>query len=151
MARSFRAARRRLTASVTASPISHAGDASSLALLVATAAQRRPPLPRISAAGFAQNPLMHAPLRHSAFPLHASSLGTPQAPSEKHTLLVHCVACAQVDSFTSPQVFVAALHLPEAHVACAFASVQPPSCSPSFGIGVPDLSFGRHVFSFRAQ
>jgi hypothetical protein len=66
-------------------------------------------------------------------------------------LLVHSVAWAQVVSFTSPHVFVSALHLPEAQVACAFALVQPPSWKPSFGIGVPDFSFGRHVFSFRAQ
>jgi hypothetical protein len=144
--------RRRVTATLIARPRSHAGDAGSFAGAdAAETAQLTPPLPRTSAPGVVQNPSAHAPLRHCAFSVQLPFEGTPQAPSEKHTLLVHWLACAHVLEFTSPHDFASALHLPEAHVACAFASVQPPSWRPSFGIGVPDGSFGRHVFALRAQ
>ena len=82
----------------------------------------------------------------------------PASPSDRphfrfapHTFVMHSFALVQlVVTFGPPHVFVVGLQRPLAHA--AFTSPAPHvSCSVSVGSGVPLISFGRHVNTFRAQ
>ena len=76
----------------------------------------------------------------------------PHFPFEPHTFVTHWFAFPQlVVTFGPAHVFVTALHLPDWHVASAFASLQTPVWSPSFGIATPFALSSTHVSAFRSQ
>jgi len=73
-------------------------------------------------------------------------------PFEPHTLVTHSFALPHaVVTFGPAHVFVTALHSPDWHVARAFASLQTPVWSPSFGIATPFALSSTHVSVFRLQ
>jgi hypothetical protein len=81
----------------------------------------------------------------------ASPSVRPHLPFVPHTFVMHWFAFVQlVVTFGPPHVFVAPLQRPLAQA--AFTSpVAHASWSVSAGSGVPFVSFGRHVNTFRAQ
>lgn len=109
------------------------------------------PRPPALAPAMVQAPSMHVPLRHALSLAQAFPPGCPQDPSSEQMLFAHCDAALQAVETGAPQVFVAPLHTPEAHVAFAFASVHFPSWSPSFGIASPARALAVQAKLARAQ
>jgi hypothetical protein len=79
-------------------------------------------------------------------------------PFEPHTFVTHSGALVAVEAyehvvtvFGPAQVLVTGLHSPERQVAAAFAALQPPLWSPSFGIAAPIGLSSTHVSALRLQ
>jgi hypothetical protein len=88
-----------------------------------------------------QVPSTHAPLRHCTFEVHCCPPGVPQLPSEPHTPLAQSAFVVHATARSAAHVFVSVLQRPVSQVARAFASLQVPSWSPSFGIAAPAIPF----------